>query len=70
MVGGVKQDKEAAIRWSQELGYFVGDEDKAIEILENAGKLHSPIFLNRELELWFIFDRLKGNPRFDALLAD
>ena len=49
---------------------ILGDHDKAIEILESASKLHSPIFLNRELNLWFIFDRLKGNPRFDALLQD
>ena len=49
---------------------ILGDHDKAIEILEGASKLHSPLFLNRELDLWFIFDRLKGNPRFDALLED
>ncbi len=27
-------------------------------------------FLNRELDLWFIFDRLRGNPRLDALLEN
>ena len=47
---------------------IINDQNKAIEILEDASKLHSPLFLKRELELWFIFDRLRGNPRFDALL--
>ena len=54
----------------------LGDHDKAIEILEAASKLDSPIFLNRELDLWFIFDPstllwtgwLRGIPRFDKLL--
>ena len=31
---------------------------------------NGPIFLNRERDLWFIFDRLRGNPRFDKLLED
>lgn len=26
--------------------------------------------INRELDLWLFFDRLLGNPRFDALLKD
>lgn len=47
---------------------ILGDHDKAIETLEGASKMEGPIFLNRELDLWFIFDRLRGNPRFDALL--
>ena len=46
----------------------LGDNDKAIETLEAASKMDGPIFLNRELDLWFIFDRLRGDPRFDALL--
>lgn len=51
------------------IAYLVlGDHDKAIETLEAASKMDGPIFLNRELDLWFIFDRLRGNPRFDALL--
>ena len=48
----------------------LGEHDKAIEALETASKMDGPIFLNRELDLWFIFDRLRGNPRFDALLED
>lgn len=53
------------------IAYLVlGDDDKAIEILEAASKMESPIFLNRELQLWFIFDRLREDPRFDALLND
>ena len=53
------------------MAYLVlGDHDKAIETLETASKLDSPMFLNRELDLWFIFDRLRGNPRFDALLKN
>jgi len=47
-----------------------GDNDKAIETLEAASKMDGPIFLNRELDLWFIFDRLRGDPRFDKLLVD
>ncbi len=51
------------------IAYLVlGDDDKAIETLEAASKMDSPIFLNRELDLWFIFDRLRGDPRFDKLL--
>lgn len=42
------------------------DHDKAIETLEAASKMDRPILLNRELGLWFIFDRLKGNPCFDS----
>ncbi len=53
------------------IAYMVlGDHDMAIETLEAASKMDGPIFLNRELDLWFIFDRLRGNPRFDALLKD
>ena len=48
----------------------LGENNKAIETLEAASKMDGPIFLNRELDLWFIFDRLRGNPRFDALLED
>ncbi len=53
------------------IAYLVlGDHDKAIETLEAASKMDSPIFLNRELDLWFIFDRLREDPRFDKLLED
>ena len=48
----------------------LGEHDRAIQILENADKMDSAIILNRELDLWFIFDRLRGNPRFDDLLKD
>ena len=48
----------------------LGDRDKAIETLEAANKMDGPIFVNRELLLWFIFDQLKGDPKFDALLEE
>jgi len=53
------------------IAYLVlGDNDKAIETLEAASQVDGPVYLNRELDLWFIFDRLRGNPRFDNLLED
>ncbi|MDA0348070.1 MAG: hypothetical protein O3C43_10025 [Verrucomicrobia bacterium] len=48
----------------------LGDHDQALSTLEAASKMDGPLFVNRELDLWFIFDRLRGNPRFDALLKD
>ena len=48
----------------------LGENDTAIESLEAASNMKSETQLNRELDLWFIFDRLRGNPRFDALLED
>ena len=51
------------------MAYLIsGDEDKAIEALEAADEISGPFLFNRELQVWFIFDRLRGNPRFDALL--
>ncbi|MDA0345969.1 MAG: hypothetical protein O3C43_05800 [Verrucomicrobia bacterium] len=49
---------------------LLGDEEAAIDDLIVASKFKGLIFLNRELDLWFIFDRLRGNPRFDKLLED
>ena len=46
------------------------EEQRAIDIPENANQLEGWPFFNRELEFWFMFDRLRGNPRFDALLED
>jgi tetratricopeptide (TPR) repeat protein len=51
------------------MAYMIaGDEEKAIEALEAADEKSGPYFFNRELQVWFIFDQLRGNPRFDALL--
>lgn len=51
------------------MAYVVlGDHEKAIETLEAASKMPSRIPLNRHLDLWFVFDELRGNARFDALL--
>jgi tetratricopeptide (TPR) repeat protein len=53
------------------IAYLVlGETEKALETLEEASQLKSSTYLNRELQLWFIFDRLRGNPRFDALLEE
>lgn len=49
---------------------ILGDNDKAIETLEAANKMNDSFVLNRYVDPWFIFDRLRGNPRFDALLED
>jgi tetratricopeptide (TPR) repeat protein len=66
-----KYTNQAEVEMNIAICYLVlGDHDKAIETLEAASGLDSPLFLNRELNLWFIFDRLRGNPRFDALLED
>ncbi len=51
------------------IAYLVlGAHDKDIENLEAAREMDGPILLNHEMDLWFIFDRLRGNPRFEALL--
>lgn len=48
---------------------IAGDKDAAIESLTRADKLDDhDLLLKQELNLWFIFDRLRGNPRFDKLL--
>jgi TolB-like protein len=53
------------------VAYLILDDDEmALSTLEAASKLPSVTPLNRELDLWFIFDRLRGNPRFDKLLED
>ena len=52
------------------LALILGDDEMALSTLEAASKLPSVTPLNRELYLWFMFDRLRGNPRFDALLED
>lgn len=60
---------QAALEASIAIAYLVlGENDRAIEILEAASEMEAPFFFNRELDLTFIFDRLRGNPRFDALL--
>lgn len=48
----------------------LGDEDAALQILESASFMRSPIFVTRELDLWFVFDRLKGRPRYDRFIAE
>ena len=63
--------EQASCEMKIAVAYLVlGDHEEAIETLEAASKMDGPIFLNRELDLWFIFERLRGNPRFDALLED
>ncbi len=53
------------------IAYLIfGEQDKAIDTLEAASDLDGREFFNRELKLWFIFDRLRGYPRFDRLLED
>ena len=49
---------------------ILGDNEEAIELLESATQIDSQIFYGRVFELWFIYDRLRGNPRFDKLLED
>ena len=53
------------------VAYIVlGDHEKAIEALQAASEMDGPIALNRELDHWFIFDRLKIDPRYDALIGE
>ena len=46
----------------------LGDNEKALEILEAASQMNPSFLLNRYIDTWFIFDRLRGNRRFEALL--
>ena len=51
------------------MAYLVlGEEGTALTTLENARQLPSPIFFAREQQVSIMFDRLRGNLRFDALL--
>ncbi len=51
------------------VAYLVlGEEGTALTTLENARQLPSPIFFAREQQVSIMFDRLRGNLRFDALL--
>ncbi|MDA0348065.1 MAG: tetratricopeptide repeat protein [Verrucomicrobia bacterium] len=53
------------------IAYLVlGENDQAIETLESATQMKSQLFISREIDCLFIFDRLRGNPRFDRLLED
>ena len=51
------------------IAYLVlGQHDQALTLLEEASQRESALFLECDLRLWFFFDRLRGNPRFEALL--
>ena len=53
------------------IAYLVqGDHDKAMDTLEAVSNVDGIFIVNRELDRWFIFDRLRGNPRFEALLQE
>ena len=47
---------------------LLGNRDKAIKILTAAHSLPSPLLFGQELQLWYIFDPLRGDARFEALL--
>jgi TolB-like protein len=62
-LGRVKMEIKIAMAY-----LVLGDEEKAIETLEAANQIEDSVYLARELDLWFVFDGLRGNPRFDKLL--
>lgn len=48
----------------------LGEYEEAIATLEAASRLHSPLAVEREAAIWFVFDPLRGNPRFDVLIGE
>ena len=48
----------------------LGEYEKCIQVLEAAFLMDSPIFLERQLPLLFIFDRIRGDPKFESLLTN
>ena len=63
--------QQAACEFLVSIAYLIlGDKNQSLLGLESAFDMESRWFphMHRKMDLWFIFDRLRGNPRFEALL--
>jgi tetratricopeptide (TPR) repeat protein len=48
----------------------LGDNDAALNHLAKAAEIGKPFMIEREIDLYYLWDPLRGDPRFEALLAE
>ncbi len=62
---------QALVEMHIAIAYIVlGENSNAIETLEAASRFDSYLFVDREVKLWFVFDRLRSEPRFQKFFVE